>query len=158
MDARGGGTGATGAAGAAGAAPDVLLDVRGLTTEIRGQRGAVRVVDGVTLSVRRGEVVGLVGESGSGKSMTAFSVLNLFTTAAARVVGGEVWFEGQDLRRADGAQLRAVRGARIGTVFQDPMSYLDPLMPVGRQIAETLRTHGEGAGAEARVTELLATM
>jgi oligopeptide/dipeptide ABC transporter ATP-binding protein len=150
MDARGGGTGA--------AAPAALLDVRDLTTEIRGQRGAVRVVDGVSLSVGRGEVVGLVGESGSGKSMTAFSVLDLFPTGAARVAGGEVWFEGRDLRRASAGQLRAVRGARIGTVFQDPMSYLDPLMPVGRQIAETLRTHGEGAGAEARVTELLATM
>ncbi len=132
-----------------------LLSVRHLQTEIDGRRGALRVVDGVSLDVGPGEMVGLVGESGSGKSMTAFSVLNLFPTGAARVTGGEVWFEGQDLRTVSPAGRRRIRGARIGMVFQDPLSYLDPLMPVGKQVAETLREHG---GVEARVTELLAQM
>jgi peptide/nickel transport system ATP-binding protein len=135
-----------------------LLSVRHLTTEIVGRRGAMRVVDGVSLDVGPGEMVGLVGESGSGKSMTAFSVLNLFPTGAARVTGGEVWFEGQDLRNVSPAGLRRIRGARIGMVFQDPLSYLDPLMPVGKQVAETLREHGVRQGVEARVTELLAQM
>src|SRR5215210_1591010 len=105
-----------------------VLSVRPLVTEINGRRGGMRVVDGVSLDVGAGEMVGLVGESGSGKSMTAFSVLNLFPTGAARVVEGEVWFEGQDLRKVSPAGMRRIRGARIGMVFQDPLSYLDPLM------------------------------
>ncbi len=143
---------------AAAGAEDMLLDVRGLVTEIGSRRGPVRVVDGVSLSVGRGEIVGLVGESGSGKSMTAFSIVDLFPTEAARVAAGEVWLEGTDLRTLPPGRLREVRGARVGMVFQDPMSYLDPLMPVGRQVAESLRMHGRPAGAEARVRELLAAM
>ncbi|MDQ3701428.1 MAG: ABC transporter ATP-binding protein [Chloroflexota bacterium] len=137
-----------------------VLDVRHLTTEIRGRRGAatVRVVDGVSLSVRAGEIVGLVGESGSGKSMTAFSIMNLFPTSAAAVTGGEVMFQGHDLLRLGAEGMRAVRGAGMGMVFQDPMSYLDPLMPAGRQIAETLREHGVRQGVEGRVDELLSMM
>ncbi len=142
-----------------------VLEVRDLVTEIQGRWGAetVRVVDGVSLSVDTGEIVGLVGESGSGKSMTAFSIIQLFPTTAARVAGGQILFQGQDLLAVGPERLRAIRGAGIGMVFQDPTSYLDPLMPVGRQIAETLREHGarQGRGGQKegqRVTELLALM
>jgi oligopeptide/dipeptide ABC transporter ATP-binding protein len=141
---------------AGGTAP--VLDVRGLVTEIRARRGSLRVVDEVSLTIGSGEVVGLVGESGCGKSMTAFSVLGLFPTPAARSVAGEILFRGQDLRGLDELALRLYRGARIGMVFQDPSSFLDPLMPVGQQVAETLRSHGQRDGVEARVLELLTQM
>jgi ABC-type dipeptide/oligopeptide/nickel transport system ATPase component len=123
-----------------------LLDVRHLSVDIAQGPRQLRVVDDVSLQVRRGEAVGLVGESGSGKSMTAFALLNLFPSPLARVAGGEVLLEGRDLARMDAAQLRAVRGARLGMVFQDPSSFLDPLMPVGRQIAEALVAHGQDRG------------
>ncbi len=140
---------------------DPLLDVRGLSVDIaQGRHGTqpLRVVQDVSLQVRRGEAVALVGESGSGKSMTAFALLDLFPSPLARVAAGEVLLEGRDLRRLDAAALRAVRGARMGMVFQDPSSYLDPLMPVGRQIAETLHAHGKTEGAQARVLELIDLM
>ena len=147
---------------APGASPErteaPLLDVRNLSVDIAGGAAPLRVVNGVSLQVRRGEAVGLVGESGSGKSMTAFALLNLFPSPLARVAQGEVWFDGQNLTQMSAAQLRAVRGARIGMVFQDPSSYLDPLMPVGRQIAETLLAHGRADGSRARVLELIDLM
>ena len=135
-----------------------MLELRDLVTEIRGRRGAIRVVDEVSLTVGPGEIVGLVGESGCGKSMTAFSVLGLFPTPAARVAGGSILFRGQELRGLSPSELRLYRGARIGMVFQDPSSFLDPLMPVGQQVAETLVSHGQRAGVEARVLELLTQM
>jgi oligopeptide/dipeptide ABC transporter ATP-binding protein len=136
----------------------LLLDVRGLSVDIRQGTRALRVVNDVSLSVRRGEAVGLVGESGSGKSMTAFAVVNLFPSPLARVAAGQILLEGQDLAQLPPAGLRAMRGARVGLVFQDPTSYLDPLMPVGRQIAEPLRAHGRTEGLQARVLELLDLM
>ena len=139
------------------AAP-LLLDVRHLSVDIAQGPRSLRVVDDVSLQVRRGEAVGLVGESGSGKSMTAFALLQLFPSPLARVSGGEVLLEGRDLLRMDAAQLRAVRGARLGMVFQDPSSFLDPLMPVGRQIAEALAAHGQTEGSRARVLELIDLM
>ncbi len=135
-----------------------LLDVRNLSVDIAGGSAPLRVVNDVSLRVNRGEAVGLVGESGSGKSMTAFALLKLFPSPLAHVAQGEVRLDGQDLTRMLPAQLRAVRGARVGMVFQDPSSYLDPLMPVGRQIAETLLAHGKSDGAQARVLELIDLM
>ena len=136
----------------------LLLDVRGLSVDIGQGAAALRVVNDLSLTVRRGEAVGLVGESGSGKSMTAFALLNLFPSPLARLAAGQVLLEGRDLARLPPAELRAVRGARVGMVFQDPTSYLDPLMPVGRQIAEPLRAHGRTEGLAARVLELLDLM
>lgn len=137
---------------------ELLLDVRGLSVDIRQGATALRVVNDLSLTVRRGEAVGLVGESGSGKSMTAFAIMKLFPSPLARVAEGQILLEGRDLARLAPAELRAMRGARVGMVFQDPTSYLDPLMPVGRQIAEPLRAHGRTEGLEARVLELLDLM
>jgi oligopeptide/dipeptide ABC transporter ATP-binding protein len=137
---------------------DALLDVRGLCVDIAQRSMALRVVKNVSLTVRRGEAVGLVGESGSGKSMTAFAIMKLFPTVLAQVAGGRILLEGRDLAQLPAAAMRSVRGARMGMVFQDPASFLDPLMPVGRQIAESLRTHGRSVGLEARVLELLDLM
>ncbi len=135
-----------------------LLEVRDLCVDIRTRGGGLRVVKDVSLRVARGEAVGLVGESGSGKSMTAFAVMNLFPSPRAHVAAGEVVLEGQRLTDLSADALRAVRGARMGMVFQDPTSYLDPLMPVGRQVAETLRAHQSGEDHQARVLELLELM
>ena len=143
---------------AAAATDAPLLDVRGLSVDIGKGPSALRVVKDVSFTVRRGEAVGLVGESGSGKSMTAFALMNLFPSSLAHVAGGAIALEGRDLAQLPPAELRRVRGARVGMVFQDPSSYLDPLMPVGRQIAEPLRAHGASENIDARVLELLDLM
>ena len=139
-----------------------LLQVRDLSVDIGrlqgSPSGALRIVKDVSLEIGRGEAVGLVGESGSGKSMTAFAVMNLFPSPLARIAKGEIRLEGRDLASLTARDMRRVRGARIGMVFQDPSSYLDPLMPVGRQIAETLHAHGAGDDCQPRVLELLELM
>jgi oligopeptide/dipeptide ABC transporter ATP-binding protein len=130
-----------------------LLDVRALTTEFvverRGRRATVRAVDGACLHISRGETLGLVGESGSGKSMTALSIVGL-VPPSGRITGGTVMFEGRDLAALGERDLRHVRGARIGFVFQEPLSALNPVFTIGDQIAETLTVHGRAAGAAAR--------
>jgi oligopeptide/dipeptide ABC transporter ATP-binding protein len=130
-----------------------VLQVRGLSVALAN---GTRLVDDVSLDVGAGEIVGLVGESGSGKSMTAYAALGLFPTPHARIAGGAIQLGGRDLARLTPAEWREVRGARIGMVFQDPSSFLDPLLPVGRQVAEALAAHGESRGAQARVAALLA--
>jgi oligopeptide/dipeptide ABC transporter ATP-binding protein len=129
-----------------------VLDLRGLSVTLPD---GARLVDDVSLSVAAGEIVGLVGESGAGKSMCAYAVLGLFPTPQARIAAGEVRLEGRDLTRLAPRDWRKLRGARVGMVFQDPASFLDPLLPAGRQIAEALVAHGEARGAAARVRSLL---
>ncbi len=138
-------------------APDSdLLSVEGLTIAFDAADGPVRVVDGVDLVVRAGEAVALVGESGCGKSVTAKSILGLLPSPPARV-GGAVRVEGRELIGADARTLRRVRGERVGFVFQDPMTALNPVYRVGEQIAERLRRHGglDRAAAAKRAVELL---
>ncbi len=136
-----------------------ILEVRHLVTEIRRRgAGSLRVVDDVSLSVGRGEIVGLVGESGCGKSMTAFSILQLFPTEAAHVGGGEVIFEDRDLLKLGGGELQRVRGARIGMIFQDPSTFLDPLHTLGDQIAEPLLAHNYPGNPRQRTVELIDQM
>ncbi|MFI5015711.1 MAG: ABC transporter ATP-binding protein [Hyphomicrobiales bacterium] len=132
-----------------------LLEVEGLQVDLARRGGALRLVDGVSFRVDAGETVALVGESGCGKSMTAYAILDLFPTPAAFVSGGAVRFEGRDLLALTPRAWREIRGARIAMIFQDPSGFLDPLMPVGRQVAETLIAHGRVKGVEARVNELL---
>jgi oligopeptide/dipeptide ABC transporter ATP-binding protein len=134
-----------------------LLEVRNLHTEFRTGVGVVRAVDGISYSVDPGETVAVVGESGSGKSVGALSILRLIPDPPGRVVGGEVMLAGRDLMKLSDAEMREVRGGEIGMVFQEPMTSLNPVLTIGRQITETLEQH-RGADREAarkRALELL---
>ncbi len=134
-----------------------LLEVRNLSVEFASHGRWLRAVERVSFEVAEGEVMGLVGESGSGKTVTCRAILRLLDGPNARTQGGEARFEGQDLLRLGARELRALHGRRIAMIFQNPSSYLDPLMTVGRQVAEPL-VHHEGLGsreARARAVELL---
>ena len=134
-----------------------LLEVKGLHTEFRTGAGRVRAVDGVSYTVEHGETVAVVGESGSGKSVGALSILRLIADPPGRITGGEILFEGRDLLRLTEAEMRKVRGRDIGMVFQEPMTSLNPVLTIGRQITETLEEH-QGADrptADKRAVELL---
>jgi oligopeptide/dipeptide ABC transporter ATP-binding protein len=137
-----------------------LLDVRDLRTEFRTSTGVVRAVDGVTFDVRAGETLALVGESGCGKSVTALSVMRLIPVPPGRIAGGQVLFDGRDLLALPDRELRRVRGKDIGMVFQEPMTSLNPVLTIGRQVTEPLEHHlgMRPAEARARATELLATV
>src|SRR5215813_13271163 len=136
---------------------DALLEVHDLRTYIYTRRGVVKAVDGSTFSVRRGETLGIVGESGSGKSLTCLSILRLVPEPGGRIVGGEVRFDGEDLRAKSDDELRRLRGSRIAMILQDPMASLNPALTVGEQIAETLRLHRglRGRALDDRIMELL---
>ena len=118
-----------------------LLDVREIRTEFAIHDGTVKAVNGVSLHVDPGETLGIVGESGSGKSVSMLSVMRLIQQPPGRIMGGEVWFLGRDLLTLSAEEMRRVRGAQIGMVFQDPMTFLNPVMTIGRQIAEPLQEH-----------------
>jgi oligopeptide/dipeptide ABC transporter ATP-binding protein len=126
----------------------MLIEVRGLTTEIVSPRGRVRALDGVDLAIARGEALGVVGESGSGKSMLALAIMGLLPPAI-RVTAGSIALDGQELVGLAERKLRAIRGARIGLVFQEPMTALNPLQSIGAQVAEVLTTHRRANRAEA---------
>jgi oligopeptide/dipeptide ABC transporter ATP-binding protein len=134
-----------------------LLEVRNLRTEFRTGAGVVRAVDNVSYTVDPGETVAVVGESGSGKSVGALSILRLIPSPPGRVVGGEVLFNGRDLMKLSDAEMRQVRGGEIGMVFQEPMTSLNPVLSIGRQITEMVEQHrgGDRAAAEKRALELL---
>jgi oligopeptide/dipeptide ABC transporter ATP-binding protein len=127
-----------------------LLEVRNLSTRFVLPRGTLRAVDDVSFSLGQGEAVGIVGESGSGKSATALTLLRLFGPLDRVEIAGEVLFEGADLLRLSESELRHIRGGQIGIVFQDPLTSLNPMIPVGEQIAETLRFHRAWRRAQAR--------
>ena len=134
-----------------------LLVVENLRVGFRQGGDLITAVDGVSFDIRRGETFALVGESGSGKSVTALSVLRLLPLNG-RIVAGAARLEGQDLFRVPELDLCRIRGKRIGIIFQDPMTSLNPVMTIGRQIGEVLRAHRglKGAALRARATELLA--
>jgi oligopeptide/dipeptide ABC transporter ATP-binding protein len=135
-----------------------LLDVRHLSTQFQTRGGVVRAVDDVSWDVLEGETVALVGESGCGKSVSALSVMRLVAGPAGRIVGGEIWFRGRDLLRLSEEEMRRVRGREIAMIFQEPMTSLNPVLSIGRQLTEGLEIHlGMDAGrAQARAAELLA--
>ncbi|MCB9764901.1 MAG: ABC transporter ATP-binding protein [Alphaproteobacteria bacterium] len=120
---------------------DVVLQIEDLCTYFETDEGVVKAVDGVSLAVRRGEILGLVGESGSGKSVTNLSVLRLVPSPPGKHAGGHVWFRGVDLTALPEPEMRKYRGNRIAMIFQDPMTSLNPYLRVGRQISEVLRLH-----------------
>ena len=119
---------------------DNVLELRDLNVRIATRRGIVRAVDGVSLEVPRGEAVGLVGESGSGKSMTLRAILGVLP-AEARVTSGQILLDGRDLVPLGNAELNHIRGPKMSMIFQEPMSALNPVMRVGRQIAEGPEVH-----------------
>lgn len=118
-----------------------LLEVQDLKLYFKVKAGRVRAVDGVSFAVKPGEKVGVVGESGCGKSVTALSIMRLIPQPPGEYAGGSVLFDDQDLLDLSESEMRRVRGARIGMIFQDPMTCLNPTMTVGKQIAEGLRIH-----------------
>lgn len=134
-----------------------VLDVRGVSVRIRlaGHR-YVHAVDGVSFTVNPSEVVAVVGESGCGKTMLAMSILGLLPPGA-EVTSGEVWLGDENLRRVTPARMRDIRGRQIGTIFQEPMSSLNPVLTIGRQIGEVLERHERlsSRSARARAVELL---
>ena len=129
-----------------------LLDVRDLQVEFVTPNGAVRAVDGVSYTLDEHEIVGLVGESGCGKSASQLAVMQLIQSPPGRIAGGEVLFEGSDLLTfaKNGPQMRAVRGGRIAMIFQEPMTSLNPVLTVGAQLEEAVRTHCSLSKSEAR--------
>ena len=136
----------------------VILDVKNLKTYFETEYGEVKAADGVSFHVNQGEVVGLVGESGCGKSVSILSTMQLIQTPG-RIVDGEILFEGTDLRKlkANGDEMRAIRGSRMTMIFQEPMTSLNPVLTICRQMTETLELHlqmGRDA-AKARAIELL---
>jgi peptide/nickel transport system ATP-binding protein len=118
-----------------------LLEVDGLRTWFFTRDGVVRAVDGISFAVMPGETLALVGESGCGKSVTALSILGLVPSPPGRIVAGAVRFAGRDLLRLSEAEMRGVRGNDISMIFQEPMTSLNPVLTIGRQIAETLMLH-----------------
>src|SRR6201997_323894 len=134
-----------------------ILDIADLRTWFFTRDGVVRAVDGVSFHVIPGETLAIVGESGCGKSVTALSILRLIPSPPGRIVSGAIRFAGRDLLHLSEAEMRQVRGNEISMIFQEPMTSLNPVLTVGRQIAETLTLH-QGLsrnGALARAVEML---
>ena len=133
-----------------------LLEVENLQVHFRTPDGVNRAVDGVSFAVDAGETVAIVGESGRGKSVTANAIMRLVPTPPGRIAG-TIRFEGRDFLKLNARAMRNIRGNRVSMIFQEPMTSLNPVIAVGRQIAETLRLHqsmGRKA-AEARAIEML---
>ncbi len=126
-----------------------VLDVRNLRVEFPTRRGTLTAVDDVSFQVGEGEVLGVVGESGAGKSITGTAIIRLLEPPG-RIAGGEVWLDGERIDNLTAEQMRRVRGKRIGMVFQDPLTSLNPLYTVGRQLTETIMTHQELTETQAR--------
>ena len=128
---------------------DTVIDVRDLKTHFFTRAGVLPAVDGVSFSVRRGEVLGIVGESGSGKSVTGLSILGL-VDAPGRIVGGEIMFGGRNIAGLPERELRTIRGRRIAMIFQDPMMTLNPVLKVSTQMIEAVQAHEKVSKQDAR--------
>lgn len=118
-----------------------LVEVRNLKTYFHTQDGIVKAVDGVSYNVNRGETIALVGESGCGKTVSALSILRLVAEPAGKIHSGEILFDGTDLLKLSDKEMRKIRGARISIIFQEPLTSLNPVLTIGRQISEGLEFH-----------------
>lgn len=131
-----------------------LLDIHNLSTHFETSTGTVRAVDDVSLTIAPGEVLGLVGESGSGKSVLSMSILRLIPTPPGRIVGGKILWHGntgeEDLAQLPKPELRRIRGKEIAMIFQEPMTALNPVMTIGRQISEVFEEHTSFSAAQIR--------
>jgi len=127
-----------------------LLEVKGLKTQFFTQDGVVKAVNGISFHVDEGETLGIVGESGCGKSVSVLSVMRLIPQPPGKIVDGEVIFEGRDLLKISDEEIRRIRGNRIAMIFQDPMTSLNPVLTIGRQISEALELHMGMSKQEAR--------
>jgi oligopeptide/dipeptide ABC transporter ATP-binding protein len=135
-----------------------LLQIRGLKTHFFVESGIAKAVDDIDLDIRPGEVLGLVGESGSGKSVTALSILRLIPDPPGHIAAGEIWFQGRDLLSLSWAEIRRVRGREISMIFQEPMTSLNPVFTIGRQVMEMILAHEPTTSREqarARSIEIL---
>src|SRR5205085_11014045 len=132
-----------------------LLEIKNLTIEFVAGKSRLRAVGEVSLSVNAGKTLCLVGESGSGKTVTALSIARLLPSPPAQYAAGEILLEGEDVLKMTDQQLRAIRGAVVSYVFQEPSSSLNPVMRVGNQIKEALRLHRPERATDAEVLRLL---
>jgi oligopeptide transport system ATP-binding protein len=134
-----------------------LLEVKDLRVEFNTADGVVKAVNGISYTIEEGEIVGIVGESGSGKSVGVLSLMRLIPEQVGRIVSGEVWFQGQDLLKLAPEKLRQVRGNEIAMIFQDPMTSLNPVLTIGKQIGESLKLHQglDDNQAQKRAIELM---
>jgi oligopeptide transport system ATP-binding protein len=134
-----------------------LLQVKNLRTQFFTEEGIVNAVNGVSYDVMPGEILGLVGESGCGKTVSALSILRLIPQPPGKIVEGEILFEGEDVLKMDEEEIRHIRGNKIGMIFQEPMTSLNPVLTIGRQLTETLELHLKMDKREAtlRAVELL---
>lgn len=128
---------------------DLMLDVRDLTIHYETDSGVVHAVEGLNLQLGRGESLGFVGETGAGKTTTALGIMRLIPNPPGRIKSGEILFEGENLLTKSEAEMRHIRGAKIAMIFQDPMTSLNPVMTVDKQIAEMIRLHRRVSEAEA---------
>ena len=126
-----------------------LLEVKNLVVEFPNRRGTLRAIDGISFNIAPGEILGVVGESGAGKSLTGASIIGLLEPPG-RIASGEVLLEGQRIDNLNNNQLRHIRGRKIGAIFQDPLTSLNPLYSVGKQLTETIQAHLPVSNAEAR--------
>ncbi len=129
---------------------DVLIDIKGLETHFHVRGGVIKAVDDVSLRLEKGQTLGLVGESGCGKSVTAASIMGLIPQPPGRIAGGQILFEGRDLLKFSERKMKKIRGNHISMIFQEPMTSLNPVFPVGDQVAEVIRLHERLSRRETR--------
>lgn len=121
--------------------PEAILKIRGLKTYFYTYAGIVRALEGIDLDIYKGETIGLVGETGCGKSVTSLSIMRLVPDPPGRIVGGEVIFKGEDLLKKSEEEMQSIRGSQITMVFQDPMTFVNPVLTVGDQVSEVITLH-----------------